>query len=264
MRAAAPASRVLLTAVGVQLCIAGVAVPSYSFAQREKVEREFQTGSRQRQAYKSVSAETAGQINKDFARCVYRRNRKSVSELLAKSNFMRFDEDISMADLIKSKQNEGANRTSAVQQFKLDDCLGNAANNNIKLHMTASNFRSMMAEEVYLAANEEVPRLSTDAVEHVTRNELKLKVPTPEKEAAMVQAQAMNALVDCVTFKATQGADMLLRTVPGTSPERAAAIALAPVFGDCMVQGQTFKMTPLTIRALVADGMWARYAQTEH
>lgn len=240
------------------ICVSLI-VSSPTSALTQRVDGEFQTGSRDRQRFKPLDADHAGQIDKEFARCVYRRNKDAVWEMLANSNALEIDTDVQLGVIFREDKPDRMEQAKLAKMYRVEECLGIAsgAGRTMQSRISATRFRSMMAEEAYLASHKRPPVLSGNAEKSLPRFHSKDAV-----SAATVDGMA--ALVDCLTFTEAEKADALLRTPPGSSDERSAAIALAPTLGSCMTQGQTFKMTPLTIRALVADGMWARYARTTH
>ncbi len=78
----------------------------------------------------------------------------------------------------------------------------------------------------------------------------------------LVQAVAYAQLADCTAANGPELADAVLRTGAGLPDERTAAVALAPVIGQCVQEGQNITLTPEVIRGLAAEGLWQRYVST--
>ena len=68
----------------------------------------------------------------------------------------------------------------------------------------------------------------------------------------MTRAMAPIVFGECVVRTDPARAHVLLMTPPGSLAERAAIDALAPAFGDCVVQGGRFTATRPILRGLVA------------
>ena len=68
----------------------------------------------------------------------------------------------------------------------------------------------------------------------------------------------MSAYADCVVFNATTEAHALIHTDVASKEERTAINAIVPALGSCLSAGSQMKLDVASIRALVADGLWAR------
>ena len=121
----------------------------------------------------------------------------------------------------------------------------------LQMDYSAMRLRALFVEEIYLSANDHAITIGENDAELTNRT----FVSTGDDLGA---AQGLANFSDCIVYRNTQGADQLLRTEPGSSDEIAAAQALASTLGNCLIDGQTIKFTPCSIRALVADGLWSR------
>lgn len=116
--------------------------------------------------------------------------------------------------------------------------------------------RNLVMEQAYLAKNQAAPKLSL--------NEKGEPALAPARVFAsagdlLPQAVAYAQLADCTAANGSELADRLLRTPAGLPAEKEAAVALAPVIGQCVTQGQNIALTADIIRGLAAEGMWQRY-----
>ncbi len=205
------------------------------------MEPERQLGTRAIQRPETIEGEKAGEINKDFAECVYKRSKAAADQLLASG------------DPLNTPSIEWGDEDDKGSQFTGHACLGNWASlRNMSLEISPWTFRAMMAEEAYLARFRQPAVLAANAQEATGRT----------LQGVDLRAVGMMELADCITFRDTPAADALLRTTPQSAAERDAAVALAPVVSACLLEGQSFRVTPQSIRALAADGLWARYART--
>lgn len=207
---------------------------------------EAQTGSRIETKPVKIDPKRAGLVMKNFARCVYRANPALAVRLLANSDPVSID----FATMKTSPQKLN-------DAFGMADCLGEemgALSLGMGLKMSATRLRPLMAEEDYLFQHKAAPALPEGATETLNRSYV-----GTEKNAA--RARSLAEFADCIVFRDTVHADALLRTAPNSNEEGAAARGLAPSLGACLVQGQTIELTAPAVRAMVADGLWTRYAK---
>jgi hypothetical protein len=231
-----PQLRLMLTAIC--LCAAPMAVQA-------QLKPEVQTGSHIPVPPKVVEAEHAGVIKKGFAQCLYRKNQRKVAALLENSD----SQSIRYEKLGISQKDIG-------DYLGMSTCLGNQADwdvSALSYRFSPRELRSMLQEEDYLAAHERPPSLPPGSLENVDR---KYVSDGPDLYAA----QIVGAFSDCLTFENTAGVDAILRSMPGSKEERAAAQALGPSLGTCLSQGQSLSLTPANIRTFAVEGLWSRYA----
>ncbi len=125
--------------------------------------------------------------------------------------------------------------------------------NRIGMTFSRNRLRALMLEEAYLAGND-TPVSISDADSELTARSY---VSSGDD---LARAQGLGNYADCIVHRNAEGADTLLRTEPASAAEKSAARALAPVLGECLIDGQRIEFTPASIRALAADGLWSRWA----
>jgi hypothetical protein len=205
---------------------------------------ERPTGSRVPADPKDLAAGRAAQLQFEFARCIYRRNPKAAAAILANSDPVRVD--LTRAGI-----------KSLDSSFGLSICLGEQADaglSNMSVRMPAPTMRLMMAEQAYLTTVPVAPTLQEGAAENVARSYV-------SEGQLLGKARALAEFADCVVFRNVVGADALVRTRPGSGAENAAARSLGPVLGACLSAGNNTVLNIMTIRSLVADGLWARFVR---
>jgi hypothetical protein len=223
------------------LAAVGLPVP----AQAQILEPESQTGSILPVKPRALDPTETAIIRKGFAQCIYRRAKRKALDLLAHS-------DMETIDL------PAAGIRNLTKELSLDDCLGEQARMDqatLGLKFPVTNLRDLLAEEAYLATNRVAPVVAADAAPIVFK-----PVSTGN---ALESAQALTTFADCTVRQNAAGADALLRTTPASQAERAAAGALAPTLGQCLVAGQKLTLKPANIRALMAFAMWSRFGRRE-
>jgi hypothetical protein len=142
-------------------------------------------------------------------------------------------------------------------QLRLDLCQNyNRPQLNQPIFVKPGALRNLLMEQAYLAKFAKTPQPLLDE-----KGEPKLAPPRTfvTKGEQLPQAVAYAALADCTAATGSELADAMLRTGAGMPEERTAAVALAPVIGQCVQEGQNIALTQETIRALAAEGMWQRY-----
>lgn len=232
--------KALRTTAASLLCLA----PMSAHAQLEPT---TQLGSRIPVKPTVVDPVRAGIVKKGFARCLYTKNGTKTPTLLENS-------DPVTVDFSKMKMPSD----DIGKYLGMGTCLGDQADGTqsaLGFRFSPTQLRSMLQEEAYLGAYKKPPTLPAGSVESVQRSYFsdgdKLRL-----------AQGLGAYSDCLVFNDTKNADAVLRTMPGSKEERAAAQALGPTLGACLVQGQSMTLTPASIRGFVADGLWARYVRS--
>lgn len=222
--------------IGVAAAIAMTSASAYA-----QLSPTPQTGSLLFARPTTVEAKEAGIVRKHFAQCVYRASERKVAELLAHSDI--------------SNVGWSAGRiANVVTDLHMVDCLGKQQGaNQMELSFMPSVLRDLMAEEAYLAKNATVPQLAPDS------GPLTPTFVSTGSELAV--AQGLMTFSDCAVRHNISGADALLRTMPASAEEAAAARALAPALGACLVQGQTFALKPANIRSFIAYAMWSRFGR---
>ena len=190
-----------------------------------------------------IGGTEAGDMQKGFGKCVFQVNHQTAVKVLLNGDPLTVD--LAAAHL----------RSSDLSHV-LETCLGRQSQSldfNISASFSALTLRSMLEEAAYLSTNRVAPAPSA-------------VVPTVERKyfsqgPDLAKAQAKAAISDCLISKDAEGADALLRTVPGGTAEHIAAAALARSLGPCLPTGLSFKLTPAVIRSLAGDGLYVRYAQ---
>lgn len=225
--------------------LAGVlaGMPTVVFAQ---LKPEQQTGSHIPVSPQAVQGAEAGLIKKAFARCIYKSNTKAAVAILSHSDSM-------LIDL------KGANIADLSGALNMSDCLGEqagATQNALGFKFKRDMLRGLLSEEAYLSGHSAVPTLPVGGSESTGRNFV-------SEGENLAKARALAAFSDCIVFTDVGRADALLRTMPESVGERAAARALAPTLGKCLDQGVQFSMTPTSIRVYVADGLWNRFSRPQ-
>lgn len=209
-----------------------------------------ETGSRiYTQPKKQTDPKVIGRYTKRVATCTYTRlGDENVSEYLRASDPISTDLNGTGLDWNRLEQ-----AMEFCMGYHTDEYNSDVRLNRVGMTLTRNRMRALMMEEAYLANNQTPISVSEGASELTSRT----YVSTGEE---LSRAQGLGNYADCVVHRDAAGADALLRTAPASEEEKAAARALAPVLGGCLIDGQTIEFTPASIRALAADGLWARWA----
>jgi hypothetical protein len=233
-------------AVMSKIVLAGIAL-ALSAPATAQLRPEMETGSLTRKRPKAVDPVRAGEIRKEFARCVYRRSKGKATALLNNS-------DPETVNLL------AAEITDITDEMSMDSCLGSKAGfdeSALGMKFSYAFIRDLLAEEAYLASNRTAPVLPPPPAVVPP-----LQPPYVSTGTRLQAAQAMVAFTDCAVLKDVAHADALLRTMPGSSEELVAAKALGPVLGRCLVRGQNLKLTAANIRAFIGYAMWNRFGRS--
>lgn len=205
---------------------------------------EAQLGSRLAVQPKTADPAVAARISKDVAKCVLMGRSMFVTKFLNNSDPVQVDFKMI-----------GTTERKIAGDLGMPNCLEaqmNITQSAVQMSFPISTLRTLLAEESYLKVYENSPDLPENAVEAVARHFV-------SQGDDLSRARGLAAFADCITFNDTAGADKVLRTVPRSVDEKAAARALAPTLGKCLVAGQTVSLTSENIRAIVADGLWSRF-----
>lgn len=228
---------------GLAIAVSAAALPMTAQAQ---LKPETPTGSLIPVKPETVDPQQAGRIRKGFARCVYGTARSKATALLNNS-------DPETVDLAAAKIKD------VKRDLAMESCLGGEvgiSQSALGMKIGDSLLRDLLAEEAYLGANKKAPVLpAAPAVPPL------LQARYVSTGDALTRAQGMVAFTDCVVLKNVAQADALLRTMPGSKEELAAAKALAPSLGGCLVAGQKATLTATGIRAFMAYAMWNRFGR---
>ena len=192
---------------------------------------------------KAIDPDLARKMKKDFARCIYERDADVVDRLLNSSD----PKTVNFEQL-------GFDEADLVEKLGMSKCLSRAMTDDqlrAMMSFQIDGLRPLLAEEAYLSARREPPQIGPDDEEFLTNRVF-------VESGKVVQARLYGALADCIVFNAPADADRLLRTTPASDDELAAVNALVPTLGSCVTQGQEIVLMPLSVRALVADGLWSR------
>ena len=226
------------------LLACAVAAPVAAKPASGGMQPEAQIGTRFLKKPTGVNPREAGIERKNFGRCIYGRIPDRVDKLLENSD----PEGIEYyaADTTPERF------WQSIGKDNFCGGLNSAASDHRQLTMSTTAFRSLMLEEAYLARFQQPPALPADATEVANRRYM--------TEGA-TSARALGQFADCLAFRDTARADALLRTMPGSDEEKAAARAMAPTLGACLMRGQTLTLNTANVRAFAADGLWTRYVR---
>jgi len=225
---------------------AGCVFALIATAAHAQLKPEVQTGSLIPVKPRTLEREDAGVVRKHFAQCVYRSAKPKVVALLDHSDAVAVDLP-------------GAHIKNVSAELNMESCLGDEVGineNALGMKFSVNTLRDLLAEEAYLA-NDRTPPSLPSAVPPLDAK----FVSTGD---GLARAQALTAFADCAVTGDLADADALLRTTPGSDQERAAAVALAPGLGKCLVQGQKVSLTPMSIRALLSYGLWTRFVREKN
>ncbi|MEO1730712.1 MAG: hypothetical protein AAFR64_08240 [Pseudomonadota bacterium] len=232
------------------LCFASLSLAGPLHAQ----EYEAPTGTRMKE--KKERPKTRPKKNQDdaearllvnrFGKCIFDRRKEQSVQLLSVSDYKAID-----------YQNLGSGEFILTNQVLMDDCLGRARRGGITgMAMTFSNIvlRNALTEAAYLDtySKRETPiEISEDAPEFLAN---RFFVQGATYEDARVSA----SLADCVVHREPALAHAILYTKPGSDDEKEAVMAIVPAVSGCIPSGIELRLNVKSIRAFVADGLWAR------
>lgn len=194
-----------------------------------------------------LTKEKFAELRQALGACIVSKNQSAVKKYLAHSDSMTID-----------YTGMGVDPKFAMFMFKLDACKDyNVPQMAQPIFMTPGALRNLLLEATYLEKAQAKPAPLMDAGGKPS--------PSParsfaSKEDKLASATAFATIADCTATNGLDLADALIRTGAGLPEERQAAVALAPVIGACVPEGQNVSLTPSTIRIIAAEGLWQRYA----
>jgi hypothetical protein len=128
------------------------------------------------------------------------------------------------------------------------------------MSVNSTQARGSMAEARYLTAHPKAPNFAT-------MNHLQAKIPASWTATKLSEADMIEVLkrdfANCVVADQPMLADALLRTVPTSLAEKAAARKLVPSLGPCLQNGLKFQLDYPILRALVAEALDRSVTQWE-
>ncbi len=218
-----------------------------------QTEPEAQTGSRlkaerkqSKTNSKSYDRDETRRVAKRFGRCLFDRRKEQSIKLLSVSDYLTIDYgQLGEAEYLLTNR------------ILMEDCLGRAGRSALRgIGMTISNtaIRTALVEEAYLDIHRdenEPISIDPDAPEVLPNRYL---VPGNTHE----DARATASFADCVVYQAPSQAHAILHTKPTTAEEKEAVMAIVPAVGRCIPDGKEMRLDVASIRAIVADGLWAR------
>ena len=210
----------------------------------DRLGSDMQTGTRFKMAPETPTQGKAREMQKVIARCVTYRNKKLVREILAKSD----PSQIAFGELSVGSKDLG-------EKLKVGECMSRAMSaSTIRLHMRFNyqTFRNLFAEEVYLMDVKEPLVIAEGEAEKLENRYFVGGMANP-------MAETMSTMADCISFRAPNEADGLLRTRPGTAGEREAAAMFLPAAGQCFGDIAEGDIDVSMVRKIAADGMWSRH-----
>lgn len=235
-----PALAVLLFTMGI---IASPMPNSASLAIAQEMEPATHTRSRIPRPAREMDQGDARQMQHEFAQCVYSNHSDLADKLLRSSDW---------GAIAYGVFGHRAEDFSGV--FSMPRCIESAMQVGSRVRMTIQpdQLRRLLAEQAYLASHVSPPTISDGDPEFLQSCFMASGFGS--------NSRTMGRIADCIVFSDPSLADRLLRTPPASEHERAAAQDLVPVLGACLPEGSEVQVSVATIRALAADGLWARTA----
>lgn len=237
----------MIRAALLALAVFGIAAPVQA-----QDEPETHTGSRLREKPEPMKTNPKSGddtktriVAKRFGDCVFDRRKKQAIQLLSVSDYWSIDySKLGDAEYLLNNM------------ILMEQCLGVADRGAGGVGMTISNtaIRGALVEAAYLNAykDEDAPiTLAADAPEFLENRYI---VPGRTHDDALAAA----SFSDCVVYQAPAKAHAVLHTKPGTKDEKAAVMAIVPAVGKCIPSGKEMRLNLASIRAFLADGLWAR------
>lgn len=190
----------------------------------------------------------AGRFSKSVARYSLQRAEGMMRKVVQFSDPV--DVDLKAADLSWHRVERVLEECMADRSHQLDV---NASLSKIGMSFTMNRLRALLVEEIYLEGNGPAPAISPEASMATNRQ----FVSTGD---GLARARGLADFSDCLVYRDAVRADALLRTDPGSPDELETSRALASTLSGCLIEGQTIAFSASSIRALAADGLWARSA----
>lgn len=215
-------------------------LPAAAMAQ---LKPEAPLGSRQLENPDVVDQTTVRIMQKKFAQCVYYRREELALRFLTSGDPFTLDYDAL-----------GMKHDDLNPRYGLDQCLSRAmraGQSETSLVIRPTLMRTLLAEEVYLDSNPTPLALPAGSSEVLATRVFPASGGTD-------RARSVAAFADCIAYHGTIEGDTLLRTDPASPEEGEAIRALVPILSNCIVAGEEISFTATSIRAMVAEGLWAR------
>ncbi len=216
-------------------------------------EPESKTGSRLKEEPKptktnpkSNDVDETRRIAKRFGQCLFDRRSGQSITLLTASDYWAID----YAKL-------GEAEFLLTNRILMEQCLGRVGrvrSTGIQMQVTNLAIRSSLTEAAYLDkyGDEDQPiEIPSEAPEFLP-NRFYVEGETFEN------ARAAAAMADCVVYQDPVNAHAIVHTKPASKEELAAVKTVVPALGRCIPAGTDMKLNVESIRAFIADGLWAR------
>ena len=227
---------------GIGIAVAMMALVSVATAGQAREAVKYMTKAKQ------LSKEESADLRAKLGACLVDKSKDTVGKLLANSDSL--GTDFAAMGVAQPQMIMFSFRMDLCQKFNNPQVTG-------PLFVKPGALRNLLMEGAYLTKygaavpkpmlNEKGEPALAPARNFVSKGDL------------LPQVYAYAQLADCTAANGPELADKLLRTPAGLPAEREAAVALAPVIGQCVTQGQDIKLTQDTIRAIAAEGLWQRY-----
>ncbi|MFL0356503.1 hypothetical protein ACI5KX_08465 [Erythrobacter sp. GH1-10] len=195
---------------------------------------------------KSYNSDESRRIAKKFGNCLFERRKGQSINLLSVSDYWAIDYD-----------NLGDAGHLLSNRILMEQCLGRVGRpgiSGIGMRVSDIAIRSSLTEAAYLDVYGDMDdpiTIDPDAPEFLP-NRFYVEGPTLEN------ARAAASMSDCVVYQAPAKAHAIVHTQPASREERAAIKDIVPALGNCIPAGKQMKLDIESIRAFVAEGLWAR------
>ncbi|WP_343346958.1 hypothetical protein WJT74_03585 [Sphingomicrobium sp. XHP0239] len=206
---------------------------------------EAQYSSRLKGSADAIDPDVARQFQREIAQCMYRRHSDQSERLLRHSDFMNIDLaglGVTNYQLWHALDMEKCGEDNVPVQYR-----------SMMISYSPESIRKMLVEAAYVA-NRSRPFSIGEADEVFLTSR-----PFVEMDGVN-DARILAGFADCVVHRAPVETDRLVRTTPGTRKEAEAIEAVIPHLGPCLEDGNNISLSVDTVRALIADGLWARHA----
>jgi len=238
-------SRSALLAAG----LLAFAQPALGQASTDGLDSVSETGTAIKRGPREVDdSAKINRYSKAVASCVNNRSPDRVQAMLHHSDPITVDVEAADIPWKRFEQIIEECMGQRLHEFSNDPLLA-----RIGMSFSRNRLRALLLEEAYLDDNRSAPVIAEGDPELANRQ----FVSTGED---LDRARGLAGFADCLAYRNGTGADALLRTEPGSAEELELAKGLAPTLGACLIAGQNIEFTPSSIRALAADGLWARAA----
>lgn len=215
-------------------------------AQREidpdRIDRS-QVGTRFQVQLEAMEGDEMRVFMKRIGRCLARSDRELSARILENSDPVDIDYDA-----------VGMEFGEIGEELNMGRCIGQSmppSARYMRINYTGALIRGMLAEEMYLYANDEAPAIPEGAPVDL---ENRFFVGGMGSLEAVYRAR----IADCVVFNASELSHQFLDSNPNSKDEREAAQALAPVFDTCIDSEEQLTFTLAQMRPFLADGLWSR------